>query len=168
MSNNVLKICDCGEPAISLHSYTVPLVRWSTSLHPVMRDLGSIARGILIWKRDSPVSAVLLHWWPWCDWSFWPCLRQSSSRTITRPSCRQCDNPTWSHTAFLSQFHSRCRSSFQLHNCSCWEGVRWRACNLTAFIHSSTGPVVHPFAFRPEGHGFYLQGGIYVKLGVSC
>jgi hypothetical protein len=36
----------CGEPAISLHSYTVPLVKWSTILLPVMRDPGSI--GILL------------------------------------------------------------------------------------------------------------------------
>jgi hypothetical protein len=35
----------CGEPAISLHSYTVPLFQWSTHLLPVMRDPGSISRG---------------------------------------------------------------------------------------------------------------------------
>jgi hypothetical protein len=43
-------------------------------------------------------------------------LRQASSRTITRPLCRQCGNPTWSHTALLSQFYARCRFSFQLYN----------------------------------------------------
>ncbi len=37
----------CGEPAISLHSYTVLLVQWSTHLLPVMRDPGSIPRGVL-------------------------------------------------------------------------------------------------------------------------
>ncbi len=37
----------CGEPAISLHSNTVPLVQWSTRLLPVMRDPGSIPRGYL-------------------------------------------------------------------------------------------------------------------------
>jgi hypothetical protein len=37
----------CGEPAISLHSHTVPLVQWSNRLLPVMRDLGSIPRGVL-------------------------------------------------------------------------------------------------------------------------
>jgi hypothetical protein len=51
----------CGEPAISLHSYTVPLVLWSTYLLPVMRDPGSIPRGVLKWNRDSPVSIVLLQ-----------------------------------------------------------------------------------------------------------
>jgi hypothetical protein len=37
----------CGEPAISLHSCTAPLVQWSTCLLPVMRDLGSIPMGYL-------------------------------------------------------------------------------------------------------------------------
>ncbi len=46
----------------------------------------------------------------------WPCLRRVSFRTITRPSCQQCDNPTWSHTAFLFRFHACCRSPFRLHN----------------------------------------------------
>jgi hypothetical protein len=50
----------CGEPAISLHSYTVPLVQWSTRLLPVMRDPGSIPKGVLMWNRDSPVSVVWL------------------------------------------------------------------------------------------------------------
>jgi hypothetical protein len=36
------------------------------------------------------------------------------------PSCWQCDNPTWSHTAFLSWFHARCRSPFRLHNQRSW------------------------------------------------
>jgi hypothetical protein len=106
----------CGEPAISLHSYTVSLVQWVTHLLPVISDPGSIPRGVLMWNWDSPVSVVLLHWWPRHDWSFWPCLRQSLSRTITRPLCWQCDNPTWSHTALLSRFHANCRSSFWLHN----------------------------------------------------
>ncbi len=69
-----------------------------------------------MWNRDSPVSAVSIHWWPWRDWSLWPCLRQASFRTVTRPSCQQCDNPTSSHTAFMSHFHVRCRSTFWLHN----------------------------------------------------
>jgi hypothetical protein len=83
---------------------------------PVMRDPGSIPRGILMWNWDSPVSIVSLHCWPCRDWSLWPCLRRASSRTVTRPSCRQCDNLTWSHSALMSQFHARCMSSFQLHN----------------------------------------------------
>ncbi len=44
----------------------------------------------------------------------------------------------------------------------------WRACNLTAFTHCLTGPVVHLFASRHEGPGFNSQGGTYVKPGFSC
>jgi hypothetical protein len=44
----------------------------------------------------------------------------------------------------------------------------WRACNLTAFKHSSTAPVVHPFASRHEGPGFNPKRGTSVKLGYSC
>jgi hypothetical protein len=51
----------CGEPSISLHSYTVPLVQWSPRLLPVMRDPGSIPRGILMRNWDSPVSVVSLQ-----------------------------------------------------------------------------------------------------------
>jgi hypothetical protein len=36
----------CGEPAISLHSHHVSLVQWTTCLLPVMRDPGSIPRGV--------------------------------------------------------------------------------------------------------------------------
>ncbi len=43
-----------------------------------------------------------------------------------------------------------------------------RACNLTLFKHSSTVPVVYPFASRHEGPGFSPQGGTYVKSGFSC
>jgi hypothetical protein len=107
----------CGEPAISLHSHHVSLVQWTTRLLPVTRDPGSKSLGGLMWNRNSPVSVVSLHWWPRIDWSFlWPRLRRASSQTITRPSCWQCDNPTWSHIALLSRFHARCRSPFQLHN----------------------------------------------------
>ncbi len=106
----------CGEPAISLHSHHVSLVRRTTHLLPITRDPGSKPLGGLKWNRDSPVSVVSLQWWPRRDWSLWPHLRQASSWTVTRPSCRHCDNPTWSHTAFLSRFHARCRSPFRLHN----------------------------------------------------
>jgi hypothetical protein len=45
------------------------------------------------------------------------------------------------------------------------ENNLWRACNLTAFIHS---PVVHLFASRRGGPGFNPEGGTYVKPGFSC
>ncbi len=93
--------------------HTVLLVQWSTHLLPVMRDPGSIPRGVLMWNRDSPVSDVSLHWWPLHDWSLWPCLRRASSQLSLG---RQCDNPNWSHIALLSRFQARCRSSYRLHN----------------------------------------------------
>jgi hypothetical protein len=43
--------------------------------------------------------------------------------------------------------------------------VLWRACNLTAFTHSRTGPVGQPFASCHEGPGFNPQGGTYVEPG---
>ncbi len=96
------------------HSSTDPVVHPFASCHegPGFNPQG----GVLVWNRDSPVSVVSLHWWPQCDWSLGPRLRQALSRIVTRPSCRQCDNPTWSYTALLSRFHARCRSSFWLHN----------------------------------------------------
>jgi hypothetical protein len=88
-----IKMWHCVEPVISLHSYTVSLVQWSTRL---LRHEGPgfNPQGVVMWNRDSPVSIVLLHWWPWHDWSLWPCLRRASSRTVTRLLYRHCDNPT--------------------------------------------------------------------------
>jgi hypothetical protein len=140
---------------------TVPLVQWSTHLLPVMRDLGSIPRGVLVWNRDSPVSVVSLHWWPQCDWSLWPHLRRASSRTVTRPSCQRCENPTWSPIAFLSRFHARCRSSFWLHSRHSRLLVGKPCVEPVISLHStsSTGPMVYPFASCHEGPGFNPQGG---------
>ncbi len=59
-------------------------------------------------------------------------------------------------------------SGFTTDRVGCWEGALWRACNLNAFIHSSTSPVVHPFASRHKGPRFNPQGGTHVKPGFSC
>ncbi len=146
------------------------LIGKTTRLLLVMRDPCSIPRGVLVWNWDSPVSVVSLHWWPRRDWLLWPHLKRALSQIITRPSWRQCDNPTWSHTALLSRFHARCRSSFWLHNhiVGCWGGALRRVCNLTAFIPCLAGPVDYPFTSRHEGPGFNPQGGTYVKPGFSC
>ncbi len=58
-------------------------------------------------------------------------------------------------------------SSFTTVIVGCWGGALWRACNLTVFRYSSTGPVVHMFASCHEGPGFNPQGGTYVKPGFS-
>ncbi len=122
-------------------------------------------RGALMWKRNSPVSIVSLHWWPWRDWSLWPHLKRALPHTVTRRSCRQCDNLTWSHTALLSRFHARCSppSGFTTDIDGCWGWALWRTCNLTAFTACLTGPVDYPFASRHEGPRFNPQGGTYVK-----
>jgi hypothetical protein len=39
--------------------------------------------------------------------------------------------------------------------------VLWRACNLIAFTHSSTGPVVHPFAHVRRDPGSIPRGGYF-------
>ncbi len=132
---------------------------------------GSKPQGLLMWNRDSPVSFVSLHWWPQHDWSFWPRLRRASSRTVTRPSCRECDNPTWSHTAFLVRFHAPCRSSFWLHNRHSQllggnplESMQSH-CILTMSHWSSGLPVCFP------SWGTQVQnprGGTYMKPGFSC
>ncbi len=56
----------------------------------------------------------------------------------------------------------------KVYDCSEKKVSLWRACNLPAFIHSSTGQVVHPFASRHEGPGFNPQGGTYVEPGFFC
>ncbi len=100
------------------YHFILTMSHWSCGLPVCFPSQGTqvqIPRGVLMWNRNSPVSVVSLHWWPWCDWTLWPRLRRASSRTVTRPLYRQCDNPTWSHTAFLSRFHAYCRSPFWLH-----------------------------------------------------
>jgi hypothetical protein len=121
--------------------------------------------GVLMRKWDSPVSIVPLHWWPRRDWSsLWPRLRRASSRTVTRPSYQQCDNPTWSHTAFLSRFHARCKSPFWLHNRQSAAGVD--PCGEPAISPCLTGPVDYLFASRHKGLRFKSPGGYLCETGI--
>jgi hypothetical protein len=150
---------------------------WSSGLPVCFLSQGTqvqIPRGVPMWNQDSPVGIVSLHWWPQRDWSFlWPRLRRASSRTITRPSCQQCDNPTWSHTAFLSRFHACCRSPFRLHNR--WSRllggnpveslhshhvslVQWTTCLL---------PITRDTGSNPQG-GVFRQCSMLVKKKLSC
>jgi hypothetical protein len=82
--------------------------------------------------------------------------------------CRQCDNPTWSHTALLSRFHARCRSSFQLHirHRRQLGGALCRPCNLTAFTPCLTGPVDYLFASYYEEPGFKSPEGYLCNTGI--
>ncbi len=178
MFQNKLNIVH-GVETLQSHSI-LTMSHWSSGIpvcFPSQRTQVQIPRGVLIWNRDSPVSIISLHWRSWHNWSFlWPCLRRASSRIITRPLCWQFYNPTWSHTAFLSRFHTRCRSSFQLHNR--WSrllggGALWKPCNLTPFSPCRTDPVDYLFASRHKGPRFkspeeYLcETGIHL-LALSC
>jgi hypothetical protein len=107
----------CGGPAISLHSHHVSMIQWITCLLPVTRDPGSNPQGgTYVEPGFSCLRCLATLVTP----TWWIIMASSEAgfvpKTITRPSCRQCDNPTWSHTAFLSLFHARCRSPFRLHN----------------------------------------------------
>ncbi len=165
-----LYACNCGQPAISLHSHHVSLVQWTTRLLPVTRPRVQIPWGVLMWNRNSPVCVVSLYWWPWRDWSLWPHLRCALSRTVTRPSCRQCDNPNWSHTAFLSRFHvaADLSSGFTTDGVSCWGGggTLWKACNLTSFSPCLTGPVDYLFASCHKGPEFKSPEGYLCETGI--
>ncbi len=55
-------------------------------------------------------------------------------------------------------------SGFTTDIVGCWRGALWRACNLTAFIHSLTGPVGHPFSSHHEGPGFNPHWGAGVLM----
>jgi hypothetical protein len=101
---------------LSQNSYTVPLVHWSTRLLPVMRDPGSAPGGYLCETEILLLALSLYIGDPDVIDHCGLVKGGLRSRTITRLSCWQCDNPTWSHTALLSRLHARCRPSFRLHN----------------------------------------------------
>ncbi len=122
-----------------------------------------------MWNRDSLVSIVSLHWWPRHDWSsLQPHLRRASSQTVTRPSCWQCDNPTWSPTAFLSWFHAHCRSPFRLHNWRSWLLGRSPVESLQSDLiltvsHWSSGL---PVCFPSKGTQVQIPRGYLCETGI--
>ncbi len=142
------------------HSSTGPVVHLFAS-----RPEGSIPGGYLC-ETGIPVSIVSLHWGPRHDWSLWPRLRRALSRTVTRSLCQQCDLTQLFCPGFT--LAAGLPSNFTTDIVACWGGALWRACNLTAFTHSSTGQVVQLFASHHEGPRFNPQGGTYVKPGFSC
>ncbi len=56
-------------------------------------------------------------------------------------------------------------SSFTTDIVGCWGVALWRACNLTAFIHSLTGPVRQPFASGIRDPGS-IPGGYFCATGI--
>jgi hypothetical protein len=79
--------------------------------------------------------------------------------------------PTWSHTALLSRFHARCRSSFWLHNhrvsCSRGEPCGEPLISLRSHYVSLVQWTTHLLPVMRDP-GSNSQGGTYVKPGFSC
>jgi hypothetical protein len=153
---------NCGEPAISLHLYTVPLVLWSTCLLPAVRDPGSIPRGYL--SETGILLLALSRYIGGPDMIdhcglIWGGLRPKPS---LGPRADNVIIPLDLTQLFCPGFMlaEGPPSGFTTDIVGCWGGAPWRACNLTAFIHSSSGPVVHPFASCHEGPRFNPQGGV--------
>jgi hypothetical protein len=136
---------------LTAHSSTGPVVHPFSSRH---EGPGFNPRGVLMWNRDSPDSVISLHWSPPK-----PSLGCCADNVIIPVDLTQLFCPSFILAGGPP-------SSFTTDIVGCWGGALWRTCNLTA--HSSTGPVVHPFASRHEGPGFNPQGGTYVKPGFSC
>ncbi len=166
-------IPNCGEHAISLHSFTVPQVHRSTRLLPVMRGPGSIPSGVLTVCKTRILLLALSRYIGDPDvidhcGLVWGRLRpklslgHSADNVIIPLDLTQLFCPIFTLAAGPP-------SSFTTDIVGYWGGALCRACNLTAFIHSSTGPVVHPFASCHEGPRFNPHGGTYVKpAALSC
>jgi hypothetical protein len=118
----ILSFNCCGEPAIWLHSYTVPLVQWSTCLLGVMRYPVSNLQGGTYVKLGFSCQRFLATLVTPSWLIIVASSKAPSSRTVTSPLCWQCDNPTWSQTAFLSRFHTRLGppSGFTTNIVGCW------------------------------------------------
>ncbi len=168
MYREITKCTSCVEPAISLHSYTVPLVQWSSRLLPVMRDPGSIPRGylgetgilLLTMSRYIGDPNVISHCGlVWGRLRPEPSLGRRTDNVIIPLDLTQLFCPGFMLAAGRP-------SGFTTDIVDCWGGALLRACNLIAFIHSSTGPVVHTFASCHEGHGFNPQGGYLRETGI--
>jgi hypothetical protein len=137
-----------------------------------MRDRGSIPRGYL--SESGILLSTLSHYigdpdminhcgLVWCIDRFCPesSLGRCANNVIIPLDLTQLFCPGFMLATIPP-------SGFTTDIVGCWGGALWRACKLTAFTHSSTGPVVHLFAACYEGLGFKPQGGTHVKPGFSC
>ncbi len=145
----------------SLHSYTVPLVQWSTRLLPVIGarvqspggylcETGILLLALFCYICDSNVidHCGLV----WCGLCPKPSLDRPTDNVIIPLDLTQLFCPSFTLTAGPA-------SGFTTDIVGCWGKALCRACNLTAFIHSSTGPVVQPFASCHRDPGSFPRGG---------
>ncbi len=157
----------CGEPAISHDSHHVSLVQWTNLFAPSHKGHRFKSPGGYLCETGILLLACLAT----LVTPTWLIINRASSPTVTSPSCRQCDSSTWSHTAFLSRFHTRCRSPFWLHNRrsrllggSPVESLQSHM--ILTMSHWSSGLTCLLPATRVTGSN--PLGGTYVKPGFSC
>ncbi len=144
------------------------MVQWTTCLLPIVRDPGSIPRGLfcetgILLLALSPYIGdpdVIDH----CG-LVWGGLRR-------KPSLGNCaDNviiPLDLTQLFCLGFTLAAGppSGFTTDIVVCRGGALWRACNLTAIATCLTGPVDYQFASRHEGPEFNPQGGYLCETGI--
>ncbi len=120
-------------------SHHLSLVQWTTCLFPVVRDPGSIPRGVL------------------CETGI---LLLALSCYIGDPDVIDHCGLVWGR--LRPEPSLGCRGdSFTTDIVGCWGEALWRACYLTAFTLCLTGPVDYPFASRHEGPRFSPHGDMW-------
>jgi hypothetical protein len=149
-----MKKCDIVE---SLQSHCIhTLFQWSTHLLPIMRDPWSIPRGGGTYVKTGILLLALScyigdpHMIDHSGLTVWGGLRPEESLG------RRADNvmiPLDLTQHFCPGFTLAAGppSGFPSNKVGCWGGALWRACNLTAFIHSSTGPPISLPVMRDPG-----------------
>ncbi len=88
--------------------------------------------------------------------------------TVTRPFCRQCDSPTWFHTAFLSRFHARCRSPFcfKTDGVGCWGGSPVESLQSHMILTVSHWSSGLPVCFPSQGTQVQIPWGDLCEIGI--
>ncbi len=130
--------------------------------------------GYLVWNRDSPVSVVSLHWWPWRDWSsLQPRLLQASCQKLSLgPHANNVIIPLDLTQLFCPGFTLTAGppSSFTIDRVGCWGGgspvESLQSHMILTMSHWSSGLTCLLPVTRDPGSN--PQGGTYVKPGFSC
>ncbi len=160
----------CGEPAISLNSYHVSLVQWTTCLLPVTRDPGSNPLGctcetgilLLALSRYIGDHDMIDHCGlVWGGPRPKPSLGPRADNVIIPLDLAQFNCPGFTLAAGLS-------SGFTTDGVGCWgEPCGEPAISLHAHHVSLVQWTTHLLPVKREP-GSNPLGGIYVKPGFSC
>ncbi len=160
-----------------IHWYTVPLVQWSTRLLPIMRDPGSIPRGVFMWNWDTLLalsryigdSDVIDHcglvWGELCPE---PLQGRCANNVITPLDLTQ----LFCHNSTLAAGPS---SGFTTNIVGCWgepcgePAISLHSYTNTQFHWSSSPPVCFPsWGIRVQSPGGYLCETGILLLAVSA